>query len=217
MGLEGSLDSFGEHGGAPGASIEDDKVVTVTRSRLQGIVVLATLVLLAGCATGRAFRAGQNAAKRGDWDSAVAYYREALGHDPSRIDVKIALQRAMSIASAEHIKRARDLEGQDQLAGAIAEYKLAADLDPTNALAAAKANELERKQRERVEAARPPSVIERLRQEVRQSGAIPVLDPRIQLPAVRFPSASVKDILTSISQLTGINITFATGTEQLTG
>ena len=73
-----------------------------------------------------------------------AYYRQALGRDPSRIDVKIALQRAMAAASAEHIKRARELEAQDQLPGAIAEYRLAAELDPTNTLAAAKANELER-------------------------------------------------------------------------
>src|SRR5947209_5060072 len=96
-----------------------------------GAVGLA-LILLAGCATGRAFRKGQNAARRGDWDSAVAFYREALSHDPGRIDVKIALQRAMGVASAEHIKRAPDLEAQDQIPGAMAEYKLAADVDPTN-------------------------------------------------------------------------------------
>lgn len=181
------------------------------------MAVAAALVLLAGCATGRAFRAGQNAARRGDWDTAVAYYREALGHDPSRIDVKIALQRAMTIASAEHVKRARDLEAQDQLAGAIAEYKLAADLDPTNALAAAKANELERKQRDRIEAARPPSSIEVLRQQVRQSTPVPKLDPREPNVLVNFAAASVKDILNSIGGMTGINVTYVTGTEALTG
>jgi acyl-CoA synthetase (AMP-forming)/AMP-acid ligase II len=65
--------------------------------------------------------------------------------------------------------RARDLEAQDQLAGAIAEYRLASEMDPTNTLAMAKANELERRQRERVEASRPPSQLDQLRAQARQS------------------------------------------------
>ncbi len=121
-----------------------------------GTVGLA-LALAAGCATGRAVSNAQAAAKRGDWDSAVAYYRDALNRDPSRIDVKIALERATSTAAAEHVKRARELEADNQLPGAIAEYQSAAELDPTNTLAMAKATELDRRLREQVEAARPPS------------------------------------------------------------
>jgi general secretion pathway protein D len=183
----------------------------VTTRMLRCVALGLALTLFAGCATGRAYSRGQQAAKRGDWDSAVAFYREALGRDPGRIDVKIGLQRAMGEASAAHIRRARDLEGQDQLAGAIAEYKLASDLDPTNTLAAVKANELERRQRERIEAARPPSNLDRLRQQVRQSSTIPTLDPRVRVPQLKFPSASIRDILSTISAITNINITFAQG------
>ena len=62
-----------------------------------------TLVLVAGCATGRAFRSGQQAAKKSEWDAAVAHYREALKGSPNRVDIKIALQRATLAASAEHM------------------------------------------------------------------------------------------------------------------
>ena len=73
------------------------------------MAVGVAIVLLAGCATGRAYRSGQQAAKKGDWDAAVAYYREALLSDPSRVDIKIALQRATLAASAEHMARAKEL------------------------------------------------------------------------------------------------------------
>jgi len=183
-----------------------------------GAVGLA-LLLAAGCATGHAVSKAQDAAKKGDWDSAVAFYREALSHDPGRIDVKIALQRAMSSASAEHIRRARELEAQDQIPGAIAEHKLAADVDPTNTLAAAKASELERTLRERAEAARPLSTLDRLQQEVRQSSTIPTLDPRVRVPSLNFTNASVRDIVNAIGQFSRppINVTYVAGTEALTG
>ena len=183
------------------------------------IVAAGLLLAAAGCATGRAVRSGQQAAQRGDWDAAVEYYRQALGRDPSRIDVKIALQRAMAAASAEHIRRARGLEAQDQIPGAIAEYRLAAELDPSNTLAAAKANELERLARERVEAARPPSRLDQLREEVRQGSTIPTLDPRIKVPVLRFQNASVRDILSSIAGFSNppINVTYAQSAEALAG
>ena len=190
------------------------------RSRLlQYTAAGLLLVLAAGCAMGRAVRSGENAAKRGDWDSAVAFYRQALGTDPTRIDVKIALQRAMGAASAEHIKRARDLEAQDQLAGAIAEYRLASEMDPTNTLSVAKANELERRQRERAEASRPPSQLEQLRAQVRQSSTIPTIDPRIKVPELKFANAAVRDVLSNIAAFSNppINITYASGTEQAIG
>lgn len=183
------------------------------------LACLTLLVLIAGsaCATGRAVRHANQAARRGDWDSAVAYYREALGHDPNRVDVKIALQRAMSAASSDHIRRARDLEAQDQLPGAIAEYRLAAELDPTNTLAAVKANELERKLRERIEASRPPSQLDRLREQVRQTSTIPTLDPRVKVPALRFQNASIRDLVQAIAAFSSppINVTYAQSADQL--
>lgn len=173
--------------------------------------VLLVGVLLAGCATGRSIRSADDAAARGDWDTAVTFYREALGRMPGRADLRIKLERSTRMAAAEHVSRARQLEEQDQLPGAIAEYRLAADLDPSSVLAAQKAADLDRVLRERVEAARPRTPVDALRDQGAQTSSIPRLDPRAVVPEMRFPDASVRDILGTISKLTGINIDYDTG------
>ena len=172
------------------------------------VAVGVAIVLLAGCATGRAYRSGQQAAKRGEWDAAVAYYRAALSHDPSRVDIKIALQRATIAASTEHMARAKDLEAQEQWSAAAAEYRLAADLDPTNFLAAAKATAIERKLRAELDALRPPSRMDALREQARQVPSMPTLiDPTVPIN-LRMTNVSVREILTSIGTMAGINVTF---------
>lgn len=174
----------------------------------RSVAVGVAIVLLAGCATGRAFRAGQQAQKKGDWDAAVAYYQTALRSDPGRVDIKIALQRATLAASAEHMARAKDLEAQEQWAAAAAEYRLAADLDAANIFAAAKATAIERKLRAEMDALRPPSRMDVLRDQARQVPSMPTLiDPTVPI-TLRFVNTAVREILTSIGAMAGINVTF---------
>ena len=177
--------------------------------RITSLVLIAAL--LTGCATGRAMRKGQSAAQRGDWDAAVAYYRQVLAADPGNVEARIAMERTTRLASADHLKRARDLEAQNQLGGAVAEYRLAAELDPSNTLAVSKAIELERRIREQIEAARPQPRIDTIRQQAAQTSPIPRIDPRTAVPQMRYPNASVRELLTTISQLTGINVTYDQG------
>ncbi len=178
--------------------------------RWASVALLA--VLAAGCATGRAYLSGQRAQNAGDWDAAVAYYKEALSHDPGRVDVRLALERATRTASQAHMARARDLEKQDQLPGAAAEYRQAADLDLTNALAAAKAVELDRIIRQRIEDARPKSQMEVMREQARNTSAIPQLavDPRTKLPVLNFNQTAVRDVIGAIALVAGINVTYDT-------
>ena len=51
-------------------------VVLLTRR----LLVLGVAVLVSGCAS--AFRQGEQSARAGDWDTAVAYYERALQDDP---------------------------------------------------------------------------------------------------------------------------------------
>ncbi len=89
------------------------------------------LLMAVGCATtGGMIKNAESATLRGDHDTAVALYRQALADDPERIELRIALERATRTAATDHIRRAREFEAQDQLTGALAEYRLAADLDP---------------------------------------------------------------------------------------
>ena len=92
----------------------------------------------AGCAAGRAFRAGQEAARAGDWDAAVTHFTKAVQENPDNAEYKIELERAMQNAAREHIARARELEAKDdQLDAALIEYRRAVELDASNRLAAA--------------------------------------------------------------------------------
>ena len=70
-----------------------------------------------------------------------------------------------------------------------------------------KAQELQRRLRDLAEAARPQPSIDVLREQASQTSPIPRIDPRLQVPELRS-TASVRDLLTTISNLTGINITY---------
>ena len=172
------------------------------------IALLVVTVLVAGCAAGRAFRKGRDAARAGDWDTAVQHFTEALQANPDSAEYKIELERAMQNASRDHISKARDLEAKDQLDAALLEYKKAVEMDASNRLAATRAAELERIIRDRIEKSRPRPAIEKLRQQARAQG-VPVLNPADRTPLkLSFNNSSVRDILNFIGTTTGINIQF---------
>src|SRR5215475_10540843 len=129
--------------------------------------LLALVAIAAGCAAGSAFRRGEDLMRKGDLDMAVAQYRKAVQTDPDNANYKIALQRAMLAASRMHIDRAKQFESMDQLEAALGEYKLAAEYDPTNRQVTAKAAEIDRTIRERVEASRPKPAIQLARERAR--------------------------------------------------
>jgi general secretion pathway protein D len=173
------------------------------------IAVLTLVVLVSGCAASRAFRRGQDAARNGDWDLAVTEYTRAVQANPDKPEYKIQLERAMQSAAQTHISRARDFEAKDNLDAALFEYRRAAELDVTNTLATQKVIELEKKIRDRIEATRPPSRIDTLRQQARGIGQ-PVIDLTTRLPSLKF-SGSLRDLLNFIATQSGINITFDQG------
>jgi general secretion pathway protein D len=180
--------------------------VPVLKHRLVAGIVLTLFV--SGCAAGRAFRKGDEAARAGDWDTAVQQYSRAVQEKPERAEYKIALERATQSASREHLTRAHELEAKDQLDAALLEYKRALELDGSNRLASARAIELEKIIRDRIEATRPKPAIVGLRDEARRAST-PLLNPTAPLPVVSFgPNASVRDILNFIGTATGINVTY---------
>ena len=82
-------------------------------------LVLSAALLASGCAAGRAFRQGAEAARVGQWDAAVEYYRRAVADDPDRPEYRIALERAMLEASRTHAAAAAAREAAGDLIGAL--------------------------------------------------------------------------------------------------
>jgi type II secretory pathway component GspD/PulD (secretin) len=163
--------------------------------------------LLAGCGASRSFSRGESAARNGDWDAAVEFYRRAVQQDANRAEYRIALERAMINASNLHLDQARVLEVRGMLEDALREYRRASEYDPTNRSVAGKVLEMERRIRDTAEAARPQPTIQQLRERARQ--AEPLLNPASREPIdVIFTNASLRDILNFIGMATGINVTY---------
>jgi general secretion pathway protein D len=174
---------------------------------------LAALVLLAflatGCAASRAFRHGQDAVRAADWESAVAYFTKAVQENPDSAEYKINLRRAQEELARQHGEKARQLEQQGQLDGALMEYRKSLELIGSDRIAQAKVAELERKIREQVEATRAKPRIDQLREAARGQNAPPLLNPASSEPIrMNFTNASLRDILNAIGTASGINITY---------
>jgi general secretion pathway protein D len=178
--------------------------------RLRGIgVALALAIMAGGCASGKAFSRGEQAVRDGKLDEAVAAYREAAQGAPGKPEYQIALQRTMQAAARAHLEKAHEFESQNQLEPALGEYKQASEYDPSNRSAVAKVAELERTIRDRIEASRPRPPIEAMRDRARAASLPPALiNFTTPLPRIRWNNASLRDILNSIADVTGINITY---------
>jgi tetratricopeptide (TPR) repeat protein len=135
-----------------------------------GPVLLAAIICIAltaaGCGAARTFGRAENAARAGDWDAAVEYYRRAVQESPDRSDYKIALERAMINASHQHLNQAQVAEARGELEEALREYRRASDFDPPNRQLAAKVIDMERRIRDQYEA-QPRNNIAQLRDQAR--------------------------------------------------
>jgi type II secretory pathway component GspD/PulD (secretin) len=160
-----------------------------------------------GCAAGNAFRRGDEAARGGDWDAAVVHYREAVQADPEDPTYKIALERAMISASIGHLDKARLAEARGQLDEALREYRRASEYDPPNRMVAQKVLDLERTIRDQIEAAKRPSP-QQMREAARTGAAPPLFNFSTVVQPMKFQQASLRDILNSIGEGTGINVTY---------
>ncbi len=171
------------------------------------ILVIALALAAAGCGAGRSFGRGESASRIGDWDAAVEHYRRAVQEAPDRTDYKIALERAMINASHQHLNQAQLFEARGELEAALREYRRASEFDPPNRQLAAKVVEVERRIRDQYEA-QPRNNIAQLREQARQTGPPPLIKLTEVLPGIRFENTSIRDILNTIANATGINVTY---------
>ena len=173
------------------------------------VVVCLTGAFMAACGgASRQYGHGDKAARAGDWDAAVGFYRRAVQANPNRNDYRIALERAMINASSIHMDQARVFEARTQLDEALREYRRANEFNPTSRVIASKVQELERRVREQLEASQPKPSIQQMRERARQEGPPPLLNLTAKLPLIRFTNSSVRDILNFIGSSTNLNITY---------
>ena len=97
------------------------------RKPLAGALLLVAL----GCASSSAFRLGQKAEQRQDFDRAVLEYSRAVKQHPENAPYRAALERTRLRAALQHQLQGRRLYARGQYKEAVDELRLAYDLNPS--------------------------------------------------------------------------------------
>jgi general secretion pathway protein D len=161
---------------------------------------------VAGCATSAAFRAGERAERREEFDRAVLEYSKAVQETPDNLDYKRALERAKLRASQEHAFAARRLAARALYKEALDELRLALDLNPESAALVNETRELERRRH----AAAGGETMQQVKDRVRE-GALPglVLGPGADEPlGLSFRNASLREAYQALGRVAGVNFIF---------
>jgi general secretion pathway protein D len=177
-------------------------------------VVLLLAFAGAGCAAHWAYRQGQQAADKGDWDLAVARFTKALQKDPNNIRFKISLESARIQASRIHYDEAKKALAAQDLEKAAEELQIASNYDPANRSAADDLaivrqrilkRDAERRDREELEQ-------KKARAQAAARVPLPVLSPRSPVPiTMRFEDGSLQKIFESLGRIAGVNVLFDEG------
>jgi len=169
------------------------------------ILILAAAAL-AGCATSSAFRAGEQAERRQDYDRAVVEYSKAVHEHPDNLTFRRGLERARLRASNEHTTAARRLAGRGLHKEAVDEYRLALDLNPRSPVLESEMKELEARRQAGLRAASLDEMKERTRER-----ALPglALGPAAREPlGLAFRGASLREAYQALGKAAGVNFVF---------
>ena len=173
--------------------------------------LLALTLMLAGCATAGAMRAGTRAEQAQDYDLAVIEYTKALKDNPDNRDARRALERAKVRAALDHFNRGRRLHGAGRLEEALVELQLAAELNPGSSAVDELLAEVRTQLRTKVAVAREgktelETLIERAR-DLQPDGLDLPRDARMP-GTLTFRDASARDVYTALARFANVNIVF---------
>jgi general secretion pathway protein D len=170
--------------------------------------LLAAVVLLAltGCATSSAFRSGERAERRRDFDRAVLEYSKAVQEHPENASFKDALDRARLRASDAHSEAGRRLAAQGLYKEALEELRLALDLKPGS-------EEIQQEMRsveERRQAGQPARSIEEIKERARERDmlGVPLSASAAQPLGLSFRGASLREAYLALGRAAGVNFIF---------
>jgi len=104
-------------------------MLNMTRFFVLGIVFM---MLLPAC-TMREVQLAEELEQKGDWDGAVAAYREAVRKDPFSKELEDKLRKVKSRAAEQHFSHGRQLLKEKKMGEALQEFQIAMGLDPEKA------------------------------------------------------------------------------------
>ncbi len=176
-----------------------------------GLVLLC--VASAGCASSSALHQGIAAEQRQDYDAAVVEYTKAVRKKPDDLEARKGLERVKLRASQDHFTKGRRFAATGKLDMALAEYQLAAELNPSNGEVDDELRATRNKLRAKVAVSREgktelQTLIERTRDLPPPGLDLPA---GVKMPAsLTFRDASSRDVFTAIGRLANISLIFDT-------
>ena len=153
---------------------------------------------------------GRDAAKKGDLDRAVAYYRRRRRRRPTTRTTRSRWSARCWRRRAPTSTRASEFEEQDQLEAARGEYQLASRVRPEQPRRGGHQDRGARSEDSRARSRRRgrKPADEQLREQARAAAAAPLLNPASREPLRLQLHQRRLDILNSIGNASGINITY---------
>jgi general secretion pathway protein D len=156
---------------------------------------------------------GQAAEAHQDFDAAYEDYQHATTQKPNDIEYKTNFARMRYQAAVSHVDRGRVLRESGDLPGALAQFKRALEIDPSNQTARQEIEQVQQQLSTQPSSGPPPPSEEMSRQnEARASiGALsgPVeLKPISNDPITLHMVEDVKNVYQAIGKATGINVLF---------
>jgi general secretion pathway protein D len=171
----------------------------------RAIAILAVLAL-AGCATSGAFRAGEQAERRQDYDHAVLEYSRAVKQDPDNLTYRKGLERAKLRAAEAHTVTAREQAQRGLYKEALDEYRLALDLKPDSPTLWTEMQDVDSKRQAGTAAASMEQVKARSKESALPGLAVGA-DAQMPLGLV-FRGSSLKDAYQALGRVVGVNFVF---------
>lgn len=159
-----------------------------------------------GCASSGAFRAGEKAERRREYDRAVLEYARAVKLSPDNVQYQRGLDRARIRAAEEHAAKARRLSARGLHKDATDEMRLAVDLQPGAASLLAELRQMEALR----QTGAPSPTMQEVKERARER-SLPglVLGPAAREPlGLSFRSTSLRDAYLALGKAAGVNFVF---------
>jgi general secretion pathway protein D len=181
--------------------------------RPAAILLIALAIISSAVAADKAktlYNKGREAEARQNYEQAYDFFKQAYDLKPDNLGYRASFERLRFLAAASHVHRGQLLREAGQLDAALAEFKTAAEIDASSAIAK---QELQRTQQmiDAVKAspnksvAPPTSFLEK---RIQEAGGPVELAPISNIPINLKITEDSKVIYETVGKLAGINVLF---------
>src|SRR5215469_15278853 len=185
----------------------------MTRLKFLLFVILAVILAVPAVAESPEsdYKAGDKAEHKNLYDEAFLAYKKAHDAKPTDPKYSAAYLRMRFYAAAEHIKKGDHLRDDGKLQEALAEYRMATQIDPSNFEALGeirRATEIIQREEQAKEQAKKNAVLPTTLEKEAASAAGPVaLDIKWDTPiSLHLSSTTVDVVYKTIAMIAGINV-----------